>query len=235
VRPEEELKFIGFGTMNGKDGKPFKTREGGVLRLEKLIAETNSKVLERIKESRGDEISSEEAEKIATLVGLAALKYGDLSNQATKDYIFDLDKFTSFEGNTGPYILYTIVRISSIIRKFMQEQGIGEEVAVKDYINSHSVDFEILPVEDKSGHSLETLLTRYQDEINGAWRELAPHRICSYIYEVSNAFNSFYHDVKFLSEPDEKKKQGYMSLLMLTWKVLTTCIETLGFSSPTKM
>ncbi|MBO5598157.1 MAG: arginine--tRNA ligase [Oribacterium sp.] len=235
VRPEEELKFIGFGTMNGKDGKPFKTREGGVLRLEKLIAETNSKVLERIKESRGDEISSEEAEKIATLVGLAALKYGDLSNQATKDYIFDLDKFTSFEGNTGPYILYTIVRISSIIRKFMQEQGIGDDISVKDYIKAHAVDYEILPVEDKSGHTLETLLTRYQDEINGAWRELAPHRICSYIYDVSNAFNSFYHDVKFLSEPDEKKKQGYMSLLMLTWKVLNTCIETLGFSAPERM
>ena len=111
----------------------------------------------------------------------------------------------------------------------------GDDISVKDYIKAHAVDYEILPVEDKSGHTLETLLTRYQDEINGAWRELAPHRICSYIYEVSNAFNSFYHDVKFLSEPDEKKKQGYMSLLMLTWKVLNTCIETLGFSAPERM
>ncbi len=235
VKPEETLKFIGFGTMNGKDGKPFKTREGGVLRLETLIKETTDKVLERIRESRGDEMSQEEAEKIAGLVGLAALKYGDLSNQATKDYIFDLDKFTSFEGNTGPYILYTIVRISSIIRKFMQEQGVGEDVDVADYIKNHAVEFDILPIEDKSGRSLETLLTRYQDEINGAWKDLAPHRICSYIYEVSNAFNSFYHDVKFLSEPDEAKKKGYMGLLMLTWKTLNTCINTLGFTAPERM
>ncbi len=235
VKPDEELKFIGFGTMNGKDGKPFKTREGGVLRLETLIRETTEKVLERIHESRGDEMSQEEAEKIAELVGLAALKYGDLSNQATKDYIFDLDKFTSFEGNTGPYILYTIVRISSIIRKFMQEQGLADDVSVKDYINDHAVEFNILPIEDKSGRNLETLLTRYQDEINGAWKDLAPHRICSYIYEVSNAFNSFYHDVKFLSESDEAKKKGYIGLLMLTWKTLNTCIDTLGFKAPERM
>ena len=235
VRPEEELKFIGFGTMNGKDGKPFKTREGGVLRLENLIRETNDKVYERIRESRGDEITEEEAKNIASIVGLAALKYGDLSNQATKDYVFDLDKFTSFEGNTGPYILYTIVRISSIIRKFMQEQGVSADTEVQNYIRDHAVDFSILPVQDKSGRGLQTLLTRYHDEINGAWRDLAPHRICSYIYEVSNAFNSFYHDVKFLSEPDEAKKQGYMALLMLTWKVLNTCINTLGFSAPDRM
>ncbi len=230
-----ELKFIGFGTMNGKDGKPFKTREGGVLRLEKLITETDEKVLERVKTSRGDDITDEEAEKISKIIGLAALKYGDLSNQATKDYIFDLDKFTSFEGNTGPYILYTIVRISSIIRKYMDEKAVDKSMKAADFIRNESTDFHILSVEEKAGHDLETLLTRYQDEMKGAWADLAPHRICSYIYEIANAFNSFYHDVKFLAEPDEHKRQSYLALLMLTWKVLMTCINTLGFTAPDRM
>lgn len=234
VRPEEELHFIGFGTMNGKDGKPFKTREGGVLRLEKLIQETNERVLERVRASRGDELSEEEAQRISVCVGLAALKYGDLSNQATKDYVFDLDKFTSFEGNSGPYILYTIVRISSILRKFMQERGIAEDVRVMDYVQAHGTDFDILPMKEKSGHDVELLLTRYQDEINGAWKDLAPHRICSYIYALANSFNSLYHDVKFLSLP-EKEKESCMALLMLTYRVLNTCIHTLGFAAPERM
>ena len=234
VRPEEELRFIGFGTMNGKDGKPFKTREGGVLRLEKLIQETNEKVLERVRASRGEELSEEEAAAIAVRVGLAALKYGDLSNQATKDYIFDLDKFTSFEGNTGPYILYTIVRINSILRKFMQERGVSDDVHVKDYVKEHATDFQILPMKEKSAHDVQLLLTRYQDEINGAWKDLAPHRICSYIYALANNFNSLYHDVKFLSLP-EKEKESCMALLMLTFRVLSTCIYTLGFGAPERM
>ena len=234
VRPEEELRFIGFGTMNGKDGKPFKTREGGVLRLEKLIQETNEKVLERVRASRGEELSEEEAAAIAVRVGLAALKYGDLSNQATKDYIFDLDKFTSFEGNTGPYILYTIVRINSILRKFMQERGVSDDIHVQDYVQAHATDFQILPMKEKSAHDVQTLLTRYQDEINGAWKDLAPHRICSYIYALANNFNSLYHDVKFLNLP-EKEKESCMALLMLTFRVLSTCIHTLGFSAPERM
>lgn len=234
VRPKEELRFIGFGTMNGKDGKPFKTREGGVLRLEKLIQETNEKVLERVRASRGEELSEEEAAAIAVRVGLAALKYGDLSNQATKDYIFDLDKFTSFEGNTGPYILYTIVRINSILRKFMQERGVSDDVHVKDYVKAHATDFRILPMKEKSAHDVQMLLTRYQDEINGAWKDLAPHRICSYIYALANNFNSLYHDVKFLSLP-EKEKESCMALLMLTFRVLSTCIHTLGFGAPERM
>ena len=234
VRPEEELRFIGFGTMNGKDGKPFKTREGGVLRLEKLIQETNEKVLERVRASRGEELTEEEAAAIAVRVGLAALKYGDLSNQATKDYIFDLDKFTSFEGNTGPYILYTIVRINSILRKFMQERGVSDEVHVKDYVKEHATDFRILPMKEKSAHDVQMLLTRYQDEINGAWKDLAPHRICSYIYGLANNFNSLYHDVKFLSLP-EKEMESCMALLMLTFRGLSTCIHTLGFGAPERM
>ena len=107
------MEFLGFGTMNGKDGKPFKTRDGGVMRLESLIAQINKAVYDKIMENRT--VSEEEANNTAKIVGLAALKYGDLSNQASKDYIFDIDRFASFEGNTGPYILYTIVRIKSIL------------------------------------------------------------------------------------------------------------------------
>ena len=111
VKPETKMVFLGFGTMNGKDGKPFKTREGGVMRLENLIADIDEAVYQRIMENRT--VSEEEAKETAKIVGLAALKYGDLSNQASKDYIFDTDRFIPFEGNTGPYILYTIVRIST--------------------------------------------------------------------------------------------------------------------------
>lgn len=234
VKPETGLTFIGFGTMNGKDGKPFKTREGGVLRLETLIRETNDKVLERIRESRGEDMSGTEAEANAKIIGLAALKYGDLSNQATKDYVFDLDKFTSFEGNTGPYILYTIVRIGSILRKYAEAAGLSY-ADTESFVREHAEDFRILPMEDKSGRDLETLLARYQDELCNAWTELAPHKICTYIYEISNSFNSFYHNVKILAEEDTAKKQSYLAVLMLTWRILTSCIHVLGFNAPERM
>jgi arginyl-tRNA synthetase len=234
VKPETGLTFIGFGTMNGKDGKPFKTREGGVLRLETLIRETNDKVLERIRESRGEDMSGAEAEANAKIIGLAALKYGDLSNQATKDYVFDLDKFTSFEGNTGPYILYTIVRIGSILRKYAEAAGLSY-ADTESFVREHAGDFRILPMEDKSGRDLETLLARYQDELCNAWTELAPHKICTYIYEISNSFNSFYHNVKILAEEDTAKKQSYLAVLMLTWRILTSCIHVLGFNAPERM
>ncbi len=241
VRPDTVLRYIGFGTMNGKDGKPFKTREGGVLRLEKLIAETDEKVLARVKESRGDEITAEEAASISRIVGLAALKYGDLSNQATKDYIFDLDKFTAFEGNTGPYILYTIVRIASILRKYRESlpdagsiSG-GELEGFLTYFDAHAAEYRIRPIGNANGRTLETELSRFNGEMINAWNELAPHKLCSYIYDISNAFNSFYHDVKFLAEEDEEQRKGYIALLVLTYRVLNDCIHTLGFAAPERM
>lgn len=122
VGPDVELTHIGFGTMNGKDGKPFKTRDGGVMRLEYLLDEINEEMLKKITENQKEkenlDISEEEAKQTAKTVALAAVKYGDLSNQASKDYCFDIERFTSFEGNTGPYILYTIVRIKSILKKY---------------------------------------------------------------------------------------------------------------------
>ena len=115
---DTELKHIGFGTMNGPDGKPFKTRDGGILRLEALQQQIVDEVKEKMRENR--DYDDAELDEISQKVGLAALKYGDLSNQASKDYVFDIERFASFEGNTGPYILYTIVRINSMLKKFAE-------------------------------------------------------------------------------------------------------------------
>lgn len=232
VRPEEKLSFLGFGTMNGRDGKPFKTRAGGVMRLELLIREICDSVYAKIRASRDEsEISDAEAAEIAGIVGLAALKYGDLQNQASKDYIFDVDRFTSFEGNTGPYILYTIVRIGSILNKC------GESV-VDAAVNADKVRLRE-QLESVTGipavKALSLVLTRYNEVILSAWEQLAPHKICQFIYELSDAFNTFYHDVKILTEEDELKKAGYICILSLTKRVLNDCIHMLGFTAPDKM
>lgn len=222
VHDDTELKFLGFGTMNGKDGKPFKTREGGVMRLEDLIQEINDEMFCKIKESR--ETTDEEAAATAQVVGLAALKYGDLSNQASKDYIFDIDRFTSSEGDTGPYILYTIVRIKSILAKYA-ENG-GDVQAVYADIKT--------PVND-SEKQLMMELAKYNASVEAACEEYAPHKICAYIYDLANAFNHFYHETKILAEEDEAKKAGWIALLVLTRDVLETSIDLLGFSAPERM
>ncbi len=220
VTPETKLTFIGFGTMNGSDGKPFKTRDGGVKRLESLIADTREEMLRKILEGR--EMSREEAEQTAEIVALAAIKYGDLSNMASKDYVFDIERFTSFEGDTGPYLLYTIVRIKSILAKY-REQG-GEPEAA-----------QIRKPENPSEKALMLQLAQFQTQIAAASEELAPHKICAYIYELANDFNHFYHETRILAEEDGEKKAGLIALLVLTRDVLETCIDLLGFSAPEKM
>ena len=220
VRPETELKFLGFGTMNGKDGKPFKTREGGVMRLENLIREIDEEMYKKIMDNRT--VEEAEAEKTAQTVGLAAIKYGDLSNQASKDYIFDVDRFTSFEGNTGPYILYTIVRIKSILNKYQESGGSLEGLKIR-------------PAENEYEKALMLRLLKFNDVFGAVYEETAPHKLCAYIYEAANEFNKFYHETKILSEEDEEKKSGYIALLMLAKRVLETCIELLGFEAPERM
>ena len=226
VKPETELKFLGFGTMNGKDGKPFKTRDGGVMRLEHLISGINEEMLAKILENQKTKenlgISTEEAENTAKMVALAAIKYGDLSNQASKDYIFDIDRFTSFEGNTGPYILYTIVRINSILNKY---HGIGKDESGAVIGAAHS----------KSEKDLMLELSKFNAVMESAFEETAPHKICSYIYDLANAFNSFYHGTKIMSEENETVQKSYIRLLELTKSVLETCIDVLGFSAPERM
>lgn len=219
VKENTELVFNGFGTMNGKDGKPFKTREGGVMRLENLIQEINDAVFDKIMNNRS--VSEDEARATADIVGLAALKYGDLSNQAAKDYVFDIERFSSFEGNTGPYILYTIVRIKSILNKYLEDNKIE--------------DSTILAAEGDSEKELMLLLAKYNDVIENAIQDLAPHKICAYIYELSNAFNKFYHETKILACEDKKRKLSYINLISLTRKALEECIDLLGFSAPDRM
>ena len=226
VPQDTEMDFLGFGTMNGKDGKPFKTRDGGVMRLEYLVSEIDNEMLKKITENQKAKenlgISEEEAKETAKTVALAAIKYGDLSNQASKDYIFDIDRFTSFEGNTGPYILYTIVRIKSILNKY-HSMGKDESGAVIEAAHS------------ASEKNLMLALSGFGAMMENAYEETAPHKICSYIYELANAFNSFYHETKIMSEENEQIQKSYIRLLELTKSVLETCIDLLGFKAPERM
>ena len=220
VPGETKLTFLGFGTMNGRDGRPFKTREGGVMRLENLIREINEEMYKKIMDNRT--VEEEEAERTAQIVGLAAIKYGDLSNQASKDYVFDVDRFTSFEGNTGPYILYTIVRIKSILNKYQETGGSLDGLKVR-------------PASNEYEKALMLQVLKFNDVFEAVYGETAPHKLCAYLYELANEFNKFYHETKILSEEDEDRRAGYIALLILTKRVLETCIDLLGFEAPERM
>ncbi len=224
VGSDTELSFIGFGTMNGKDGKPFKTRDGGVLRLQALCEDTNAEVYKKMKENR--DYDDAEAKEIAEKVGLAAIKYGDLSNQAAKDYIFDLERFTSFEGNTGPYILYTIVRIKSLLTKYEQTGGVVSEKGQSELL---------LAPENESETGLFLTLSKFSDMMENAYEEKAPHKVCQFIYELSESFNRFYHENKILGNEDQEKKASYIQLLVLVKNILEQCIDLLGLSAPDRM
>ena len=219
--PETDLKFIGNGTINGPDGKPFKTRDGGVMHLETLVQEVGDKMYDKIKQSNPD-MPEDEARSTAKKVALSALKYGDLSNQAAKDYIFDIDRFTSFEGDTGPYILYTMVRIKSILKKYEAEGGDAKGAKLGN-------------PDSPAMKSLMLLITRFSDAIESAAADLAPNKVCAYIYDLGNAFNSFYHGTRILAEEDASKKESYIALLSITLKIFETCIDMLVFTCPEKM
>lgn len=216
VKPETELRHIGFGTMNGKDGKPFKTRTGGVMRLETLIDEITDFVRAKVEENQL--VSGADVEDVTAKVALAALKYGDLMNAPTKDYVFDLDRFAAFEGNTGPYILYTIVRIKSILARY----GAWEALPIR-------------APETPEEKDLMLALTRLPDALELAYRDCAPNAICAYIYELAGFANKFYHETHILTEEDPEKQKGYVALIGLTKRVLESCIELLGFEAPEKM
>lgn len=220
VGDDTKLTFLGFGTMNGKDGKPFKTREGGVMRLETLIKNITDAVYDKVSDR---DISEDEAREIARKVGVAALKYGDLSNQASKDYIFDIERFSSFEGNTGPYILYTIVRIKSILAKYTEKNGAPD------------ADAKMLAPVKKSETDLMLALAKFNDMMENAFEENAPHKVCQYIYELSNAFAGFYHENKIIAEEDKARQSSWISLITLTKNVLETCVDLLGMEAPERM
>lgn len=220
IGEDVDLIFVGFGTMNGKDGKPFKTRDGGVLRLEALLADVTKQVAEKMADR---EMKQEEREDAANKIALAAIKYGDLSNRAAKDYIFDVERFTSFEGNTGPYILYTIVRIKSLMNKLAAQGITVEENAL------------ILPADSKSQTDVMLSLSKWSETLEAAFAEQAPHKICQFIYELSDTFNKFYHENKIVTNEDEKARESYIQLSRLTGRVLEAGIDLLGLSAPEKM
>lgn len=220
IGEDVDLIFVGFGTMNGKDGKPFKTRDGGVLRLESLLSDVTAQVQEKMAEREMDEETMKDA---AAKVGLAAVKYGDLSNQASKDYVFDVERFTSFEGNTGPYILYTIVRIKSLSGKVAENQIVIDEKT------------PILPAHSKSETDVMLALSKWAETVMAAYEEQAPHKICQFIYELSDAFNKFYHENKIVTNEDSKVRESYIKLSRLVGNVLETAIDLLGLEAPERM
>lgn len=220
VNEDTRLQFLGFGTMNGKDGKPFKTRQGGVMRLESLLNEIEEEMYAKICESgsmEGD-LARETAEQVA----LSAVKYGDLSNQASKDYIFDIERFTSFEGDTGPYLLYTIVRMKSILNKYKEQGGNPDSVTLSAPVS-------------QSEKELMMELAKFNAMMQAANEETAPHKVCAYLYDLANALNHFYHETKILTEQDAEKQASWIALLVITRDVMETCIDLLGFSAPERM
>ena len=216
VKPETELEHVGFGTMNGADGKPFKTRDGGVLRLEQLISDMTDFVRAKVVENKI--VSNDEVEETTRKIAMGALKYGDLSNQPTKDYNFDMERFAAFEGNTGPYILYTIVRIKSILGKY----GAWEQLPIQEPANDYAKDLMIA-------------ITKFGPALESALKSSAPNLLCAYIYELAGCVNKFYHETRILGEENEQRKAGYISLIALAKNILETAIDLLGFSAPEKM
>ena len=216
VSPQTELEHVGFGTMNGADGKPFKTRDGGVLRLEQLISDMTDFVRSKVVENKI--VSEDEVEETTRKIAMAALKYGDLSNQPTKDYNFDMERFAAFEGNTGPYILYTIVRIKSILGKY----GAWEQLPIQAPANSYAKD-------------LMLAITKLGPTMEAALKTSSPNQICAYIYELAGCVNKFYHETRILGEEDTQLKAGYIALIALAKNILETCISILGFYAPEKM
>ena len=210
------LEHLGFGTMNGKDGKPFKTRDGGVMRLEQLIGDMTEFVRAKVVENKIVEDAA--VEDTTAKIALAALKYGDLSNQPTKDYVFDMDRFAAFEGHTGPYILYTIVRVKSILSRF----GDWEHLPIQTPANSYAKD-------------LMLAITKFGPALESALHSSAPNLVCAYIYELAGCVNKFYHETPILKEEDENVKAGHIALIGLAKNVLETSIGLLGFSAPEKM
>ena len=217
---KENLKlfFAGFGTMNGSDGKPYKTREGGVMRLEDLLNTLESEAYKKVEAAiTSGEITDDEMKEIARKVGIGALKFADLSNHRSKDYVFDIDKFCSFEGKTGPYIQYSAVRIASILNK------------------TDSTDGVILPPEGDIQRELFLFLTEFPYAVLQSAEDFAPNTLAEYIYQLAVLLNRYYHEYKVLSETDEEKKASRIATLSFASKLLSQLLDLLGIEIPERM
>jgi len=215
------LEHVPFGTMNGPDGKPFKTREGGVLRLDDLIGLVRDAALARLQEAElATDYEEAERSQIAEKVGLAALKYGDLSNSRSSNYVFDLDRFTSFEGKTGPYLLYGSVRIKSILRRAAERE---------------LAPGEIVPPARDAERALMLELTRFPEVLDRTLEFRAPNHLAEYAYDIVSAFNRFYEACHILSEPDPARQSSWLGLVDLTLGLLILLLDLLGIEVPDRM
>lgn len=208
VPDSTELEFLGFGTMNGSDGKPYKTRDGGVMRLSDLIETVTDASLERLKDSTL--VSGEDREAYARKIGMAAIKFGDLINHRSKDYVFDLDKFMSTDGKTGVYLLYTVSRINSIMKK------------------AEGITPRLNGIYSEAERSLILKMIMTGDVIEHAMTEKAPNYICENAYQLAVAFSSFYHENHIISEPDENKRSSWLALAALARKMIVKHLDILG-------
>ncbi len=217
---EGELEHIGFGTMNGADGKPFKTREGGVLKLHDLIEMTRAKARERLKEAGlGGELSPADFEDTAHKVAVAALKFADLGNYRGTSYVFDLDRFSSFEGKTGPYLLYQAVRIKSLLRRAAEERLEGGRIEVAD------------PAE----RELALLLDAFDTAVTEAYDKKAPNFIAEHAFKLAQAFSRFYAACPIFREVDGKVAASRLALAAATLKQLELALDLLGIEAPERM
>jgi arginyl-tRNA synthetase len=218
--PEKSLEHLGFGTMNGADGKPFKTRAGGVLKLRDLIDMATEKARERLHEAKlGDDLPEAEFEDIAHKVAVAALKFSDLSNNRTTSYVFDLDRFMSFEGKTGPYLLYQAVRVKSLLRK-AAEQGVALAPIV---------------IEEAAERDLALTLDAFDAATADAYDKRSPNLIAEHAYRLAQSFSKFYAACPILVAPDAATKGSRLALAAATLHQLETALRLLGIETPERM
>ncbi len=209
-----DFKFLGFGTINGKDGKPFKTRDGGVMPLVKLIEEVKNKIEPNIKE----DITGDERVDVRNKLAIAALKYADLLPSRTTDYIFDIDKFTSFDGKTGIYIVYTATRIKSLLKRL-----------------NASDDLKITVIPNQTVRDVLVKLTEISKVFNSSRRELTTSYICEYVYELASLYNKFYTENNISNESDEEVKNSYIALSKLVYNTISNILNVLAIDEVERM
>jgi arginyl-tRNA synthetase len=218
--PEGTLEHLGFGTVNGTDGKPYKTREGGILKLHELIAQADATALARMQEAElGAGVSDAERRDIAHKVAVAAIKFSDLSNVRTTSYIFDLDRFISFEGKTGPYLLYAAVRVKSLARR-------AEAEGVKP---------GAIAVEINAERALVLALDGFNEALRAAYDKRMPHLLCDHAYALATAFSGFYAAAPILAESDPVKRASRFALALATLRQLELVLGLIGIETPERM
>jgi len=229
IVPEStNLNHISFGTINGADGKPLKTRDGKAKSLEELITEMYDaalkKVTENFKEHNVDEKLLKEKEEVAMKVGVAALKFGDLYNYRSTDYVLDVNKFVSFEGKTGPYLLYTVARINSIVNKYKSELKKDCDGQINNIKIYSDIEKQLI---------MKLLLT--EDVLVKSFNDRAPNMVCEHIYEISAAFNKFYDKSRIIAEENTEKQTSWITLCLLVRDFIISLLDVLAIETVERM